>query len=152
MKNKTKSRILYSLVIFLVAYIVYKWYNPDVVEVGVPTPVPVEVTSYANQSPEYRDPPIKEYKPGRIQQMGVLLGDNEETLPLFGKEVSGRRDRYHFYTTTNGENIYPLPISYQDRDCMDDVGCQELYGNETVSVTGKSGDYNVQMYRTDNFF
>jgi hypothetical protein len=35
---------------------------------------------------------------------------------------------------------------------MDDIGCQELYGNETVSVTGKSGDYNVQMYRTDNFF
>ncbi len=139
MKNKTKSRILYSLVIVLLAYIVYKWYNSSVVEVGIPIPVPVEVTSYANQSPEYRDPPIKEYKPGHIQQMGVLLGDNDETLPLFGKEVSGRRDRYHFYTTTNGENIYPLPISYQDRDCMDDIGCQELYGNETVSVTGKSG-------------
>jgi len=27
-----------------------------------------------------------------------------------------------------------------------------LYGNETVSVLGKTGTYDVKMYRTDDFF
>jgi hypothetical protein len=35
---------------------------------------------------------------------------------------------------------------------MDDIGCHELYGNETVSVLGKPGTFNVKMYRTDDFF
>jgi hypothetical protein len=105
-----------------------------------------------SRSPEFREPPIKQYKPGHMQQMGVLIGEGDETLPLYGKEVRGRRDRYHYYTTTGGENLYPLPVSHDGRDCVDDIGCQELYGNEAVSVTGKTGSFNVNLYRTDDFF
>jgi len=43
-------------------------------------------------------------------------------------------------------------VSHNARDCMEDIGCQELYGNESVSVTGKTGSFGVNMYRTDNFF
>jgi len=35
---------------------------------------------------------------------------------------------------------------------VDDIGCQELYGNEAVSVTGKTDSFDVKMYRTDDFF
>jgi hypothetical protein len=84
--------------------------------------------------------------------MGILVGQGEETLPLYGKEVRGRRDQYHYYTTTGGENLYPIPVRVDTRDCMDDIGCQELYGNETVSVLGKAGVYTVKLYRTDSFF
>jgi hypothetical protein len=152
MKNKSNTYILYVLIILLIGLSLYNLYNPRIVHVGVPTPYPVEVGARENTSPEFRNPPIKEYKPGHVQQMGVLIGENEETLPLYGREVLGRRDRYHFYTTTGGENLYPLPVSHENRDCMEDIGCNELYGNEDVSVTGKTGTYNVQMYRTDNFF
>ena len=81
-----------------------------------------------------------------------IVGEEGETLPLYGKEVRGRRDRYHYYTTTGGENLYPIPVSHDGRDCVDDIGCQELYGNETVTVTGKTDSFNVNMYRTDDFF
>jgi hypothetical protein len=87
-----------------------------------------------------------------MQQMGILTNEEGETLPLYGKEVRGRRDRYHYYTTTGGENLYPIPVSHDGRDCIDDIGCQELYGNEAVSVTGKTGSFGVKMYRTDDFF
>jgi hypothetical protein len=83
--------------------------------------------------------------------MGILTG-NGETLPIYGKEVRGRRDRYHYYTTTGGENLYPIPVSHGGRDCMEDIGCQELYGNESVSVTGKTGSFTAKLYRTDNFY
>jgi hypothetical protein len=39
-----------------------------------------------------------------------------------------------------------------ERDCMDDIGCQEIYGNETINILGQSGDYSAKLYRTDNFF
>ena len=84
--------------------------------------------------------------------MGVLVGPDEETLPLYGKEVRGRRDQYHYYTTTPGDQVYPLPVTINNRDCMDDIGCQELYGNETVSVLGQTGSFQAKLYRTDNFF
>ena len=84
--------------------------------------------------------------------MGVLVGDNNETLPLYGKEVRGRRDRYHYYTSTPGDQIYSLPVSMGDRDCMDDIGCGEIYGNESVSVLGKDSSFQAKLYRTDHFF
>jgi len=104
------------------------------------------------KSPEFRNPPIKEYKPEHIQQMGVLLGENGDTRPLYGKSVRGRRDRFHYYTTTSGEQIYPLPITHSGRDCTEDIGCNELYDNETIKIIGKDQEYKTKLYRTDNFF
>jgi hypothetical protein len=152
MKVKTKQRLLFAVLFILVALIAYQLYNPIVVKKQVPVPVPVEVPVQIPVEKEFRKPPIKEYKPGYVQQMGVLVGPDEETLPLFGKEVRGRRDRYHYYTVTPGEQVYSLPVTRDDRDCMDDIGCQELYGNETVSVLGQTGTFQAKLYRTDNFF
>jgi hypothetical protein len=157
MKNKTKIRTLWVSLILLVAVVGYMWMYPRTVEVEVPVEVPPvpprpQRRFQQEREPEFRGPPIKTYKPGRMQQMGILVGEGEETLPLYGKEVRGRRDRYHYYTTTGGENLYPIPVSIDGRDCVDDIGCQELYGNESVSVTGKTGSFEVKMYRTDDFF
>jgi len=102
-------------------------------------------------NPSLGDPLSRSIKPGQMQQMGILVGSGE-TLPLYGKEVRGRRDRYHYYTTTGGENLYPISVSHNSRECMEDIGCQELYGNETVTVTGKTGSFAIKMYRTDDFF
>lgn len=159
MKVKTKTRLLWVALVILGAIATYMWYNPKIVEVPVEVEVPVMMppprpvrTQEVRREPEFRGPPIKQYKPGHMQQMGILVSGEGETLPLYGKEVRGRRDRYHYYTTTGGENLYPIPVSHEGRDCIDDIGCQELYGNEAVSVTGKTGSFDVKMYRTDDFF
>jgi len=152
MKNKTKQKLILIVFLILVSVIIYQMLNPVVVKKQVPVGVPVEVPVQIPVEKEYRKPPIKEYKPGYVQQMGVLVGPDDETLPLFGKEVRGRRDRYHYYTVTPGEQVYSLPVTHGDRDCMDDIGCQELYGNETVSVLGQTGSFQTKLYRTDNFF
>src|SRR6056300_719319 len=124
--------------------------NPKIVE--VPVKVPVKVPVPPPTVPEYRGPPIKKYKPGRFQQMGILTNEAGETLPLYGREVRGRRDRYHYHTTTQGEQIYPIPISINGRECTEDIGCPELFDGEQATVFGKEGMYTVKMYRTDNFF
>ena len=151
-KNKAQKKLLTIALVILVAVIVYQLRNPIIIKKQVPVNVPIEVPVQIPVEKEYRSPPIKEYKPGYVQQMGVLVGPDEETLPLYGKEVRGRRDQYHYYTTTPGDQIYSLPVTIDNRDCMDDIGCRELYGNETVSVMGQTGSFQAKLYRTDNFF
>lgn len=157
MKNKNKIRLMYATIVVLALALLYKWYYPTQVAVPVEVEVPVEVpvpvrVDPPRRAPEYRGPPIKQYKPGHMQQMGLLLGPNNETLPLYGKEARGYRDRYNYYTTTSGEQMYPVPVTHDGRECTEDIGCPEFYGNESVSVLGKDGSYNVKMYRTDDFF
>ena len=147
-----KNDILWFALIILIVFVIYLIQNPRVVKVPVKVGVPLQPRpKQTRREPEFRDAPIKKYKPGFMQQMGIITG-NGETLPLYGKEVRGRRDRYHYYTTTGGDNLYAIPLSHNARDCMEDIGCEELYGNETVSVPGKTGSYAVNLYRTDDFF
>ena len=149
MKGQVKQRILLFIVLLLLTITIVQVTSttetpaPQVILKRVPVRVPVER--------EFRDAPIKKYKPGYTQQVGVLVGD-DETLPIYSREVRGRRDRYHYYTVTPGNQQYSLPVTVGDRDCMDDIGCQELYGNEAVSVLGEDGEFSAQIYRTDNFF
>ena len=153
MKNKTKSRLLLATVIALVAVVAYHYAYPRVRVVREIQTVPIEIRRPQPpvRTPEFRPAPIKRWKPGVMQQMGILR-KGEEVLPLFGKEVRGRRDRYHYYTTTSeaGGSV-SLPVSHESRDCMDDIGCQELFSG-SVNVEGKDGEYDVKMYRTDDFF
>jgi len=148
-------KIYIASIVLLIALLAYVWwYNPRIVEVMVPfevaVPVPVEPPARA---PEFRGPPIKKYKPGYMQQMGLLVDENGgETLPLYGREARGYRDRYNYYTTTSGEQMYPVPVNHSGRECTEDIGCPEFYGNENVDILGKTGTYTVKMYRTDDFF
>ncbi len=160
-----KKQVLYAAAIFvplmlLVAVVYYRTRPvpvpvPVPVQVPVPVPEPEPVVTYVARPsrtvPEYREPPLKEYRPANYQQVGLLLG-GPETLPLYGKESLTRRNQWHYYTTTPGNQIYPLPVSSNGRDCMEDTGCNELYGNETLNVTGRDGtDFQAKIYRTENF-
>jgi len=158
MKRKNANVAGYALIAILLGIIGYLLSRPEqVVRVEVPVHAPFPEPTrqrepVRSRQPEFRDPPIKDYKPGHVQQMGVLLGENDETLPLYGKEVRGRRDQYHYYTSTPGQQIYSIPITHDGRDCMDDLGCRELYGNENVNVLGKASPYEAKLYRTHHFF
>jgi len=165
MKRSTQNAIGFILVILLGAYIGYLRYLMDKEKVQsrknrsramrvpdrLPTPEPIKYR-LSEPEPEFRKPPIKKYKPGYVQQMGLLSGPGGETLPLYGKEVRGHRDRYNYYTSTTGEQIYSLPVTHNGRDCMDTLGCPELYDNTQVSVLGNSSPFDVKMYRTENYF
>lgn len=149
--SSTLALLFIFILLLVIIYLLDKQNKRD----QIPTPIhihPPQPTYRRPRQPEFRDPPIKEYNPKSLQQLGLLVGENEETLPLYGKEVRGRRDQYHYYTSTPGNQIYSIPVSHNGKDCMDDIGCNELYGNEDVNILGKSNSYQAKLYRTDNFF
>lgn len=139
--------VLILVILYLVKKLVTVQPQPQVPVIIQPRP-----TVQVIREPEFRNTPYKQYKPRTFQQMGVLLGGEGEVLPLYGRESPGYRDRYQYYTTTPGEQIYPLPITQGDRECTEDIGCPEFYGNEDVSVLGKTGTYKVNMYETEQLY
>lgn len=107
-------------------------------------------------SPEYRPPPIQRYyRPQAPQQVGILRSENGENdlRPIYSKPSRTHRDRFFYWTTGgNGHNNYSVPLTLGDRDCTDDLGCEEMYGNESVSVFDNPGvQYKSHVYRTDLF-
>lgn len=86
--------------------------------------------------------------PESFQSMGMIHVDGK-MLPLFGRRTVGSSDRYNYYTRTDTYNPIPIPLKYQKRDCMDDVGCNELYSGEDVKLEGTGQNGKVTLYKID---
>ena len=86
--------------------------------------------------------------PQAFQQSGIIK-TGEQILPLYGRQSAYRSDRYNYYTRTDSFNPVQLPIHYQRRDCMDDIGCDELLGGESIKVAGLGKEGHVEVYKYD---
>ena len=86
------------------------------------------------------------------RQIGILtrIGGNKETiLPLMGRPLIVNRDKWNFYTLSEGNNSLKLPISYKRRKCMDQTGCDNLYTGDTVHVDGYNDRFKVTTYESN---
>lgn len=86
--------------------------------------------------------------PEQFGTIGVVEVEGD-VWPLYGRRTGRASDRWNYYTRNNTQNPVPLPLKYQKRDCMDDVGCQELLSGEHVNVDVLGKDAKVTIYRTD---
>jgi hypothetical protein len=100
--------------------------------------------------------------PDDYQQLGVLTapGGTETSgsptrtiLPLFGRKLITNRDRWNYYTRTDGLNPVQVPLEYKRRKCDDDTGCDEIMEGDSVSVPvlGQSYVANVYRYSTPRY-
>ena len=86
------------------------------------------------------------------RQIGILTrigGDKETILPLMGRPLIVNRDKWNFYTLSEGNNSLKLPISYKRRKCMDQTGCDNLYTGDTVHVDGYNDRFKVTTYESN---
>jgi hypothetical protein len=86
--------------------------------------------------------------PQSFQQMGIIKSDGQ-LLPLYGRQTAYRSDRYNYYTRTDTYNPVQLPIRFEKRDCMDSIGCNELFGGENVKIAGLGKEGHVEVYKFD---
>ena len=136
--------------------------------IGVPTEQVVPPV-YPSKLPEYplRHDPLRRPMPSvsvqrdgnaGFQQMGVLVQSENDTserlfLPLFGRKLNNH-DRWEYYCASDKFHMMRLPIRYNNRECQDDVGCEEIYNGQTVMVpdygdkafVARIYKYNVPRY------
>ena len=86
--------------------------------------------------------------PESFQSVGMIHVDGQ-MLPLYGRRTTGSSDRWNYYTRTDTYNPIPIPVAYKKRDCMDDVGCNELMSGEHVRLEGADKAGKVTLYRYD---
>jgi len=87
--------------------------------------------------------------PESYQPMVLLKQQDGKLLPLYGRRVASRADRFNYYTRTDTYNPVPLPIQYQKKDCQDPVGCQELFDGEKVKISPTGEEATATLYRFD---
>lgn len=94
--------------------------------------------------------------PEQFQQMGVLTAPggsstsaspNRTLLPLLGRRSANSRDRYNYYTRTDGFNPIQVPVSFKNRGCDDDTGCNEIMSGDTIAVPLLGQTYIATVYK-----
>lgn len=94
--------------------------------------------------------------PETYQQMGVLTtpGGTETSgsptrtiLPLFGRRLATGRDRYNYYTRTDGINPVQVPLQFKRRNCDDDLGCEEINDGDSIGVPVMGQSFTASIYR-----
>lgn len=99
-----------------------------------PRGVPINVSTRAVDA-EYR-------------QVGILtrMGGAEMILPLMGRPLYTSRDKWNFYTMSNENSMVKLPITFKNKSCTDEYGCDNLYNGDVVYVQGYNDTFKVTMY------
>jgi hypothetical protein len=82
------------------------------------------------------------------RQVGILkrLNGAESVLPLMGRPLATNRsqDKWNFYTM-NEFNI-KLPVSFKQKSCTSEYGCDNVYNGDTVYVEGVDSAFKVTVY------
>jgi len=87
--------------------------------------------------------------PESYQSMGIVKKEDGTVLPLYGRRTAGSGHRYQYYTRTDTYNPVQLPIQYKRKDCQDDIGCDELFSGEEVTISATGEKAKTTLYKFD---
>ncbi len=120
---------------------------------------PAKTTPTLSRQPTLCAPPLSaldrlrdSYIRDRFKRIGHLVCETSNTIkPLYGRPLDRRENKWHYYTSehieSNLNEIVQLPIIVNNRECMNDWGCNELYDNDVVNVENSSNTFRVKMYK-----
>jgi hypothetical protein len=112
-----------------------------------PEPEPKIVVIEEKEIPVLETTPNCEYR-----QTGIITSSESDKepiiLPLFSRNVYGRHDRFQYYTMTDKQHMIHLPVQFQNRQCEERIGCEELYTGDKITVTSyENREFTVTIYK-----
>ena len=97
------------------------------------------------------------------RQIGILTrhGNSQETiLPLMGRPLIANREKWNFYAMSDKNNMIKLNVSTignsncagvnNYKNCMTNVGCDDLYNGDLVKVDGYNDLFKVIIYENNS--
>ena len=61
-----------------------------------------------------------------------------------GKPLFTNRDKWNFYTMN--ENNIKLPVTFKQKSCTNEYGCDNIYNGDTVYVDGIDSTFKATIY------
>jgi hypothetical protein len=123
--------------------------GPEIPVRGALDPYAVSRGEILKNTHVFQDPIPTRGAPDEYQQMGVIVGADNKPLPLYGRRVAPRSDRFNYYTRTDTYNPVALPVLAKRRDCQDNLGCDELFNGDDVRIGATGEVMKVTMYGFD---
>ena len=158
-QNQTLTWTLLATIVLLFVLLAFLWKPkaasaPSSVPAQAPTPIVIVKADTTNPNiPPHFPQDQPRYNSSTYQQIGLLTSEEADkepiVLPLFGRKIPNRSDRWQYYTATDKNNMMRIPLTYQNRDCEDDVGCNEIYTGDQLQVSIYQGrTFTATVYRT----
>lgn len=113
-------------------------HEPPIVEVHTPSRIAIDANAGCSEPETY-------------PQLGYLKDTNATAgaavLPVYGRS-SIRNGRGYYYTIVPGSGI-KVPLHTMKRNCMEEVGCEELLMGDQVTIPDMdaSATWSVVMYK-----
>jgi hypothetical protein len=86
------------------------------------------------------------------RQLGILTrygGKDETILPLMGRPLFSKRDKWNFYTMNDKNNMIKLPVKVKGKSGTSEYGCDNVYSGDIVFVEGYNDAFKVTTYDND---
>lgn len=82
-----------------------------------------------------------------FRQVGIVYNlEADKRYPLFAREAPYRKNRYQYYVSSDDSSIQ-ISARAQGRDCGEEIGCEELYTDDTITVPELGGkEYTVKLF------
>ena len=83
------------------------------------------------------------------QQVGILTNtdDPENIKPRYGRQTYRGSNQWNYFTSLDSHLATKIPIEIDNRDCLDERGCKEIYKNDTLNINGDN-EYKANIYQT----
>jgi hypothetical protein len=156
--NNMVTYVILAFVLVILLVLLFFLNKPMVKQQPVTTqpsqPTVVIVNKESSNTIPHFPQDLPKYGSSQYQQVGILTSEEADkepiVLPLFGRKLENRSDRWQYYTATDKNNLMRIPLSYQNRDCEDDIGCSEIYSGDKLQVSIYQGrTFTATVYRTD---
>ena len=143
----------------------------SIVTIAPVSPVPAQpststiIVADTERRPDYRWPPLAPrgrygyYSRPVLEpvQVGLLTGYDDgptpapsqgaQILPLYFRPCPNRNNRYQYFTRTDTNNPQDIPVFFNRKNCMDELGCDEIFDGETVHVPALRGyHFRASLY------
>jgi hypothetical protein len=157
--NKTERNLIIAIVvsIFIIFLVIIKVLL-DIINSKNKVPIPVSVetkeTTDETSKPPLKKIPINISTRGETEyvQIGILSNsNNDKVLPLFGKQTYQRSQQWNYYTTTDSYNLVKIPLSYEGKDCMKEVGCRELNNGDNIYIDEYGETFKIKIYESNKY-
>ena len=87
-------------------------------------------------------------------QVGTLTSQDSAgdpiVLPLYGRPLYRGARQWLYYTSTDKFPSIKMPVTFKNKDCQSDQGCEEINSSNQVNVPAyKDRSFEAQIYRMD---
>ena len=88
-----------------------------------------------------------------FQPIGILTNTdtkkNPNILQLYGRAIYPGSNKWQYYTNSDNFQSVKVQVIHKNRECMSDLGCEELYTGDIVRIPAYDMHFRAELYRLD---